>query len=433
VDELRNYIDTLPFFDSHSHMAGFDVGTPLDDKQGRSLPQILVNDYLQYLSGSCCDTTITSDVPIEQAEEHFRSILPLLDVCRGMTTYTVYREAIRELHPYEGDDIALDNWAAINEQVVRAYQQYGERAWQREVVRRAGVVKQAHMCQLAYVVDHWSSLPEAERAAQAAYLVPCLFIDGYFFGGFDVCHEGRRRSLEILDARPTTHGQYVAFCGQVLDRFIREGGRAVKLVSAYVRTLKFEDVPDAVAEPLFARGPESLEGDDRRRLEDNLLWHLVRMAKDRGLPLLVHTGYTTPTEWGDPEHLLDIIGTGINVALLHSGWPREGGAMLLARSRRNCYFDMCWTPLLSPTLARHIMGMAIDMLPMNKIMIGTDCGSAEAFFGTVKLVRQVLYDVLAEKVHDGQFGTAVARKIARAILHDTAAEFFATKRAETAS
>lgn len=424
MDELKAFIDSQAFFDSHSHMAGFDVGGPVDDCQPRSLPQILVNDYLLYLSGSCCDRSVSKDVPAEQAEDHFRAIWPHLEHCRGLATWAVYREAIRELHPFEGDDITQENWATINEKILETYAEHGERAWQREVARRAGVIKQAHMCQLSYVVDHWGSLPQAERKAQAQLLVPCLILDGYLFSGFEVCHQGRLRSMEILGLEPQSYSEYLEFCEMALDRFLMEGGKALKLEAAYHRTLYFEQVSDEEGEELFTRGAESLQGEQLRRLQDNLLWHFMRMARERELPLLVHTGYSLPSAWGDPENMHNLARSGIKMGLCHSGWPHEGGALLMCRTYRTCYFDMCWTPLLSPTLGRQILAAAIDMVPMNKIIIGTDCGSAECFYGTVKLIRQVLYEVLSEKIRQRQFGLPVAQSIARAILHDNACEFF---------
>ena len=48
-------------------------------------------------------------------------LLKLLDLCRGLTTYAVYRDAIRELHPFEGDDIGPGNWDAIDRQIRAAY------------------------------------------------------------------------------------------------------------------------------------------------------------------------------------------------------------------------------------------------------------------------------------------------------------------------
>jgi hypothetical protein len=50
---LKEFIEGVPFVDTHSHTAGFDLGTPVDDKAGKSLPQVIENDYLLYLSSSC--------------------------------------------------------------------------------------------------------------------------------------------------------------------------------------------------------------------------------------------------------------------------------------------------------------------------------------------------------------------------------------------
>src|SRR5690349_17727583 len=80
LSELLSYINSIPFIDTHSHIAGFDLGTPVDDKTGRSLPQILMNDYFAYLASSCHDTPVAAAKnggwKLEDAEEHFKSLLP---------------------------------------------------------------------------------------------------------------------------------------------------------------------------------------------------------------------------------------------------------------------------------------------------------------------------------------------------------------------
>ena len=431
-DDLAAYINALPFVDTHSHMAGFDVGSPADDRGGRSLPQLLMKDYLQYLAGSCGQLPEPpagkAEWGVEDAEAHFRAILPLLDQYRALTTYAVLREGLRELYGFDEPDITESNWRRINDQIVRAYRTHGERAWQRQVVRRAGVVLKNQMVVLPYVTDHWDALPPDERAAQKRFLLPSLILDGYLFTGFSTGKPGRERSTELVGLHPTTHGEYVEFCRRVLDLFVAKGGRSVKLLTAYHRTLRFEQVGDDEAAPLFARGPEALRGDDFRRLQDNLCWHLLELAHARGLPLIVHAGYSSPSEWADAEHLIPLLTSprlaGMKIDICHSNWPREGGALIMARTYRGAYFNLCWTPMLSRALGKRVLSEAIDMTPMNKLLLGTDCGSAESFLGTVRLLRSVLAEVLTEKVRAKQFGADVARGVAKAILFDNALEFY---------
>ncbi|MDA1140777.1 MAG: amidohydrolase family protein [Planctomycetota bacterium] len=428
---LKEFIEHLPFIDTHSHTAGFDLGTPLDDKAGKSLPQVIENDYLLYLSSSCV-VPARPPVPegwrVEDAEEHFQSLLPLLDACRGLSTYAALREGIRELFPFDGEDITTENWKAINEQVVATYRKHGERAWHRNVCRKAGIIRQNQMCVLNYVTDHWDALPEAERAEQKQLLLPSLVLDGYLFTGFASGPVGRERTKQLLEIHPRTRTEYLAMCGDALDLFKEKGGSTVKLLTAYHRTLKFEMVSDEEADALFAKGVESLEAADLHRLQDNLCRHLLRMANQRALPLQVHTGYSLPSQWADPEHLLYLFRDpdlqGLKIDLCHSGWPHEGGGMILARTYRGCYFNLCWTPLLSPTLARRILSEAIDIVPMNKILIGTDCGTPEMMLGATWLIRRVILEVLDQKVAEGQFNLAVARAIAKSILFGNACEFF---------
>ncbi|MBI2193007.1 MAG: amidohydrolase family protein [Planctomycetes bacterium] len=432
AEEMKRYVDQIPFFDTHSHVAGFDFGSPLDDKQGRSLPQILMNDYLAYLASSCFDDLQSAfkngGWTVGEAEAHFQAIQPLLARYRHLSTYAVLREGIRELHHFEGADITMENWKKTNEKVVEAYRTHGERAWQRAACQRAGVARQTQICFLPYVTDHWGQLPAEERKAQSDYLAPSLVLDGYLFTGFASNKIARARSKELLNFYPTTHREYLEFCGRVFDLFHREGGKSVKLLAAYTRSIRFEEVPDSAAADLFSDDPEKLSGDRLRLLQDNLLWHLLEMAVARRLPLIVHTGYNWPTEWGHPENLMNILRSprlrGLKVDLCHSGWPNHGEALILARTYRGCFFNLCWTPMLSPELGRHILSMAIDMLPRNKILMGTDCGTAEAFVGTVRLIRNQIAEVLAEKVLARQFSAEIARELARAILWDNPCEFY---------
>jgi len=433
-EQLRQTISSIPLFDSHSHAAGFDFGTPLGDRAGRSLTQILTNDYLLYLRGSCCDPGPVAEMDrgwsVDEAGEHFSAIQPLLDQCRGLSTYAVLREGIRELFPFEEPDITLGNWQHINERIVETYRSLGERAWHREVARRANVLREVQICMFPYVAEHWQELPAEERSAQSQLILPSLVLDGYFFSGFVANNDARERSMATLGCRPATYEDYLQFCRSVLDRFIELGGSSVKLLAGYVRTLDTEEVGDSEAAALFHRGVENLRPPELQRLQDNLARHLFAMAAERGLPMLVHTGYSMPAEWTDPEHLTRVLAdpkcASLKVGLCHSGWVFGDAALMMARSFRNCYFDLSWIPMLSPDRGRQTLSLAIDTLPANKIMIGTDCGSTEAFLGAARLVRRVVSEVLSEKAQAGQFSRAVAEALARRILLENAGEFFGT-------
>jgi hypothetical protein len=431
VPDLRDHFAALPFVDTHAHFAGGDFGTPADDRGGKNLAQVLMADHLRYLlEAQGAAPEFFADYrswSADDAEAQMAVVLPLLDRVRHLTAYAAVRDGIRELYPFPEDDLGDGNWRRVNEQLLATYRRHGERAVTRAVLRRARTVLHNQMVELPYVTDHFDALPAAERTHQNL-LLPSLVLDGYLFTGFAASTKGRRRSQELLNSEPKTHADYLAFLAKVLDLFASRGGRSVKLMLAYHRTLRFDHVPDMEAERLFARGPETLRGEGLHRLQDNLAWHLLELAAKRKLPLIVHTGYSVPTDWANPEHLLPLITSprlaGMKFDLSHSGWPHDGAAMLLARSYRNVYFNLCWTPVLSRALGRRVLSEAIDLLPADKILIGTDTGTPESFLGATWLVRSLLTEVLDEKVRGGQFGTEVAKRLACSILLDNPLAFY---------
>ncbi|MCM8759563.1 MAG: amidohydrolase [Candidatus Omnitrophica bacterium] len=428
LKELKRFIDNTNFFDMHSHMAGFELGTPVDDKRPRTLYSILMNDYLAYLSGSCLDRQLVpSRKQAIDGKCSFNDIEPLLRVCRGLTTYYAIREGIRLLHPFKEDDICFQNWKEIDKSIQMAYRKYGERKWQRIACKKLKVLKQVHIATLPYVTTHLDSLPEKEKKSQMELLVLSLVLDGYAFTGFEIQHRAREMSFDIIRKYPRNLQDYLSFCNDVLDVFKKSGGKSVKLLISYFRTLRIENVDEKRAQHLFSIGFDVLSKSALLVLQDFLLKQLLIMANDKGLPLIVHTGYSIPTENGDPENLICLLQDNslkeLKIAISHSGWPNEGKAMIMARTFRNCYFDISWTPLLSQTLGRRILSEALDMVPVNKILVGTDCGTAECFAGTVLLLKNVLYDVLAEKVTKKEFNLETAKSIAKSILWDNPIEF----------
>ncbi len=430
------YVNSLPFIDTHSHAAGMDTGTPVDDKAPLTLAQIIFFDYLTYLSGSAVDDAKpieglagTMDKPIERT---YAQIAPILDKYRALTTWRVMREGLRTLHGFEGDDINASNFDALDAKVRAKYAEFGQRAWLRSALFSSNTILQNQMVTMPYVTDHYEALSYDERRAQQAFLLPSLILDGYLFSGFASGTPGRERTLELLNASMGKYEEYLDVLGRALDLFKARGGWTVKLLIGYHRTLHFEEVSDRRAEDIWVKAKgaptKNLSPEDFKALQDNLCWHLLEMSRDRGLGLQVHTGYSYPTRNTDPETMMNLMKSrrlqGLKLDMCHSGWPNDGGAMVMARTYRHAYMNFCWTPMLGSTLGRRIMSEAIDIVPSNKLLIGTDCATAEAFVGTTALLRHELSTVLWDKVENRLISDTVARNLAKAIFHDNSVEFF---------
>ena len=120
-----------------------------------------------------------------------------------------------------------------------------------------------------------------------------------------------------------------------------------------------------------------------------------------------------------------IIASGVTTLTVVLG---VGLAYVLARYR-NVWIDLCWSPLLSPTLFKQSLHEAIEVLPdESRMMIGGDNWHAEETYGAMTLSRRTLAEVLEEKVRDGYFTEADAERLAPKILGDNATAFFGLDR-----
>lgn len=427
-DEIKTMVDEIPMFDTHEHVAGFDWGIPPDDKGGRSLPQIIFNDYLAYLAGAARHTGPPigpAQFPIEKAEENWSAGKELLDRLRPLTTYRALRIAFKELYGFEGDDITDENWRELNDKVVRTYKTYGQRRWLAEVLKRANISRIVQFCYLPYVVDHWGELSPEERDLEKGFIRPSLLSDAYaFIGESEERRRVRQRTFEIVGVKPSSYAEYLEAVAKGVAHFRACGGVGIKLLAAYNREMAFERVPEAEAKTLFERGPENLNAEEHRRLEDNLVWHLLACANESGLAASFHTAYATPTHRGDPSKLLNLITAFPEVSfdLCHAGWVFSEEHAIMARSFRNVYFNFAWTPLLSASVAKRQLSEMVEIIPNNKMMVGLDTGSAESCYGTAVLTRQVLAEVLTEKVAGNAFTLEVAETVARRLLKENAEE-----------
>jgi predicted TIM-barrel fold metal-dependent hydrolase len=100
---------------------------------------------------------------------------------------------------------------------------------------------------------------------------------------------------------------------------------------------------------------------------------------------------------------------------------------MLARYFGNCYLDLAWMVLFSPSAAKRTLAEAMDIVPIDRLMMGTDTANLEEMYGTVKFTRRVLAEVLAEKVAGGYLTEVAALSAARRILHDNAMELYGLK------
>jgi hypothetical protein len=352
-----------------------------------------------------------------------------LEELRNTAVYTLIRRGLKELYGFEGDEITDDNWEELNRRVLDNYCTKGSPAWMLEAMQKAKVKAIVQMAHLPYLLEYWPNLPAERQQQERAAVRPALILEPFFFSGFEPDRSrARQRSKELLDMHPATYDEHLEFMYTALQRHKLAGGAAVKFICAYQRSLFFEVVPDKEAKRLFMRGLKALDKAELLTLQNNLVWHLVRAARDNELPIMLHTGYSNPSTMGNPENLYNLAlhpeFRDVNFYCAHAGWPNDGALALMARTFANVHFGFCWIPGLSPALATRLMDEMFDLLPASKMLVGMDCGTIEAFYGTTVVTREIIAKVLANKVDSGLISRRAAATVANRLLHDNGVNLF---------
>ena len=209
----------------------------------------------------------------------------------------------------------------------------------------------------------------------------------------------------------------------------------IKSAHAYERSICFEKRTLHEAELVFNRlrkqSADRPSPHEALPLQDYLMFQLVARADAVGLAMVFHTGLQAGNlnriVNANPLHLQPILEEfpRARIDLFHAGMPWVREIAVLAKYFPGVHLNMAWTHIINPVQARSALSEWLDMVPNTKIFaFGGDYGIVEKVYGHLKLARQNVAQVLAEKVHEGAYSRAEAEMVARRLMFDNANAFY---------
>lgn len=213
-----------------------------------------------------------------------------------------------------------------------------------------------------------------------------------------------------------------------------KGFVAVKNGIAYSRTLFYEDVDKGAAEDVFntiLKSDKYLPFETVKPLSD-YMWHrTIELAQKYNKPIQIHTGLQA----GDGNYINNSNPTllanlflkyrDVKFILFHGGYPFGSELASLAKNFQNVYIDLCWLYIISPSYSERYLHEWLETVSANKIMaFGGDYHNVENVYGHLLFAKEIIGNVLIEKVRDGYFSEEEALKIATMMLHDNAINLF---------
>jgi hypothetical protein len=278
--------------------------------------------------------------------------------------------------------------------------------------------------------NHFNTDIDARYFSLVCNINSCVLLVGEAAGNKKITSEKNLLKLMGTDELPAgTLDAYLELVDRVLNIFKDKGAVCLKNTLAYSRTIYFEDVPYDEAVTLYNK-KSPLNAGEKKKLEDFVFHHIVQQAIKLGLPMQIHTGYLAGNNtWLDNGHPMKLLNILIKYPaekfiLFHGGFPWTGDYVAIGKNFSNVWLDIVWLPQISKTEAIRTFNEMLDCVPYNKYMWGGDVTRIDDVAGSLELAKEVVAEVLSDRVSKGWMTYDVALDVARHIFRDNAVEIF---------
>ncbi len=413
---IRAAVDAIPAVDSHDHLPPFDrifgrVETP--EGKGLTLAGVLTNGYLPQLA------SVPGRAAGQPFDDWWAKARGSFDNVRATGFYRYNLIALRDLYGVDLNTITDEQARDLDR---RIFANDRDDAWVKKVI--------TERANIALMVNdpYWGRFDfKPYYPFEAQVLNVTTLLDGFHPSEYagkpsdDPYAFARRKGLPV-----ETLDDFLRVVDALFAEAKAQGAVGLKTTRAYQRTLAFAHVPKPRAEAAFGRRRSDLAPAEVKDFEDFIMGQLTKKSARFGLPFQIHTGHGR-LQGSNPLLLLDLIEANPDTKfiLFHGGYPWVGetGA-ILHRHWFHVWLDSVWLPNLSPTMARRALHEWLELMPSNRILWGADAHHAEGIYGATVMTREVVAEVLAEKVERGDLTEPHALRIARQILRENALDLF---------
>lgn len=411
---LKAALDQVPAIDTHDHLRPFgELIEPDDTDRGRgmTLHSIWRTSYFPWVNPlTPWPQGGTFAAWWAEARDDF-------DQARATSFYRYLLPAFRDLYGVDFDTISDQAAAELNDRIFANYQ---NPQWLEDVItRRANI-------ELMFIDPYWARLKfETAYKFAVPVLNVTLLIQGSHPERFGNPLDSPYIYAERRGEKIATLDDYLRVVERIFQDAVAADVACLKSTLAYLRTLRFENVPRERAERAFGRPPAEVSAAEQADFEDFLCWRICELSARYELPFQIHTGQAR-VQGSNPLLLVDLIEANprTKFILFHGGFPWVGETGVIAMRFKNVWVDSVWLPTLSYTMAKRAYQEWLEVMPANRLMWGADTAQAEGIYAATEWTKQCLAEALAEKVARGELREEHAMKIGRQILRDNALELF---------
>lgn len=432
-EHILSAVLKMPVIDTHEHLPIYDKTASDESNSDASFGDIdLLATYLtHYMSSDLVssglkpeDLAKARDASIP-SKERWRILEPYWEACR----YTGYGRAldIAVTDIYRIDGIRGDTIEALNDKF-------------REANGRSGHIRYVlkDLCGIRLSILHsFAGRFECDRSLYRKVWCPT---DSFVF-------KIPAKGCESIPWTEESYGIRIQSLDSWMDAFrfgledaLKNGIVGLKNTLAYIRSLRFEKVDYGTAKELFEESFSKWENSGRaegkdlfmpKPVQDFMMHFILKEADERGLVMQIHTGLQegngNDITNSNPSHLLNLFRSYPNVKfdIFHIGYPYQSVLSAISKNFPNVFIDMCWAHIISPAASAAALNDFLDAVPYTKISaFGGDYLFPDGVYGHLRLARETVSRVLAEKVCEGIFSPDKALEIAHNLFYDNPVRIF---------
>jgi len=410
---IRDYIDSLEIIDTHEHLLG---------------PELVKNgfflDFSLLFMQNGYDDLVSAGMPASSYEPFFNELLtpekkweiiePYWNNSFNTSFNRIILYGIRNL--YGISELNASTVGPLSEKIKKAY----ESDWFDRILLDS--------CRIRYIIKDGNYMPGRDEYVRYAKR---------FDDWLTVRSKYRIDSLAILQLDPIySLDDFVKSLTLAFENEVKKGMTAIKVFTAYYRTLHFEKTGTEAAKRVFrtlVNGEEDyvIPMKDAKPLQDYMFHQLMDLAEKYKVPVAIHTGLQAGMGKiignSDPTLLTDlIIGyPDVNFVLYHGSYPYGGELSALAKNYKNVFIDMNWVWSVSPSYSERYLNEWLETVPVSRLMaFGGDCMAVENVYSELAIAKRLISKTLCNKVSEGYLTEPEAKRIAKMILYDNAAKFY---------
>lgn len=421
---LKEYIDTVEVINTHEHQRWF----PAYDGFPYNFYTLLSHSYLQADLVSAGSPRLNPKaVNSGDLDALWETYGPYLDYSRNTSYYSHFLSGFQILYGYNNPYFTKEGIQSLSNQIAENYSRREE--WYEEAFQTAGF-------DLMFVDQYWDNFNTELN-------------DNYFALVFNVnslvysISDRTRLTSENVSERQNIYKQaqkegfpikdlddYLVAADRLFQKFLENNVVCLKNSQAYGRSLDYEYISLEDAKILFDRQSDSLSEAETKALQDFMFHWIIEKSIELDLPIQIHTGYLAGNgNTLDNSHPLKLNSLFLRYpkarfSLFHGGYPWTGEFAALGKMFKNVYLDLVWLPQISREAAVRGLDEMLDCVPFNKFFWGGDCHFIEESTGSLEFGKDVVAQVLAQRVERGLMTEEIAKEIALHIFRENAIRFF---------